>query len=90
MIRFFGMLPICDLKCMNYKSEDSRLSILYIKLNVVCMFAIHFISFKPGSVKLGWMLEYHLEQDVISYVRHRVSSRDCHAYANSSSPSVIR
>ena len=49
----------------------------------ICMFAIHFVSFKRGSAKLGRMAEYQLEQVEIGYrvvyVWYRVSSRDCHS-----------
>ena len=37
---------------------------LYICLSV-CMFAIHFVSFELGSVKLDRMVEYHAEHFII-------------------------
>ena len=44
----------------------------------VCLFAIHYVSFKPVAATLGSMVEYHPEH-VIAYIWYQVSNCDCHA-----------
>ena len=54
-----------------------------IRICIKMKFYMHFFRFKPGSGKLGKMVEF-----IIVNVWYRVSSHDCHSQATAASPSV--
>ena len=40
-------------------------------MSVGLLFAINLVSFKPLPAKLGWIVEFHTEQNIV-YVWYRV------------------